>query len=54
VPWLTTSLQRDGDDYVLTVTLAAEDPMRLRETVKIETTDPEQPEFIVEVRGTVR
>ena len=54
VPWLTTSLQREGDDYLLTVTLAAEDPMRLRETVKIETTDPEQPELIVDVRGTVR
>jgi hypothetical protein len=54
VPWLTTSLQRDGKDYLLTVALAAKDPMRLRETVKIETTDPEQPELIIDVRGTVR
>jgi hypothetical protein len=53
-PWLTTSLRRDGSDYLLTVALAAKDPMRLRETVTLETTDPEQPEIIIDVRGTVR
>jgi hypothetical protein len=54
VPWLTTSLQRDGDDYLLTVALAAKEPTRLRETVRLETTDPEQPALIIDVRGTVR
>ena len=54
VPSLTTSLQRSGNDYLLTVTLAAKDPMRLRETVRLETTDPDQPELIIDVRGTVR
>jgi hypothetical protein len=53
-PYLTTSLKRDGDDYLLTVILAAKDPMRMRETVRLETTDPEQPELIIDVRGTVR
>jgi hypothetical protein len=53
-PCLRTSLQREGNDYLLTVLLDAKDPMRLNETVSLETTDPEQPELIIEVRGTVR
>jgi hypothetical protein len=54
VPWLTTSLQRDGNDYVLSVTLDAKEPRRVKETVVLETTDPQQPELPIEVRGTVR
>lgn len=54
VPWLTTSLQRDGNDYLLTVALTAKEPTRLRETVRLDTTDPEQPELVIDVRGTVR
>jgi hypothetical protein len=53
-PFLTTELRRDGNDYLLTVVFDPKDPMRLRETVTIETTDPEQPQLTIDVRGTVR
>ncbi len=52
--WLGTSLRRDGRDYLLTVSLNPPDPVRVRETVKLLTTDPQQPEMVIEVRGTVR
>jgi hypothetical protein len=54
VPWLKASLQRDGIDYLLSVTLDSKDPRRVNETVVLETTDPEQPELPVEIHATVR
>lgn len=54
VPWLAASFRPDGNDYLLTVALNAKDPVRFREKVTLETTDPEQPEIVIDVKGTVR
>jgi hypothetical protein len=54
VPWLTASLRKTGRDYLLTLTIDAKQPMRVREKVTLLTTDPEQPEMVFDVIGTVR
>lgn len=54
VPWLTASLKKNGNDYLLTVKIDAKEPTRVRETVVLKTTDPEQPELSIDVIGTVR
>jgi hypothetical protein len=54
VPWLTTTLKRDDRDYLLTVYLNSKEPTRVRETVTVLSTDPEQPELVIDVRATVR